>query len=329
MELLHVKNLKVSCKTMLGEINTVRGIDFQLYKGQVLAIVGESGCGKTVTGKALMRLIEEPLEIKGGSVIYNGEDVFSMDEKQLKNLRGGEIGVIFQDSITSLNPTMKIGEQIAENLIIHRGMKKADAFKEAVKILETVNISNSIKRANQYPHELSGGMRQKAAFAMAISCKPKILIADEPATALDVISQSQILEILRTLKENKEISIIIITHDFALAADISDNMMVMYAGQVVEKGTKSEILDNPAHPYTRALLSSVNSLNEENKGILYSIPGTPQSIMNEIKECSFANRCSCCMEICVEESPLRICLSETHEVMCWLKHPFAMEVDFD
>lgn len=328
-KILDVKNLKVSYKTKVGEIQAVRGINFNLYKGQVLAIVGESGCGKTATGKAVMGLIEPPGEIKEGSIIYNGKDVLAMEEKELRNLRGGEIGIIFQDSITSLNPTMKIGDQIAENLIVHRGIKKADAFKAAVKILQAVNISNSSKRATQYPYELSGGMRQKAAFAMAMVCNPKILIADEPATALDVISQSQILDLLKVLKGNEEISIIIITHNLGLAAEISDNIMVMYAGQVIEKGTKNEILYNPAHPYTRALLKSVNSINEEHKEILYSIPGVPQCYTNEVKECSFAKRCNCCMEICVEESPERACLSETHEVLCWLKHPFALEVECD
>jgi len=328
-KILEVKDLRVSFHTYAGEVQAVRGISFYLKKGETLAVVGESGCGKTVTSKSLMRLIPEPPgEIKEGSkILFDGKDISLMSERELRELRGSDISMIFQDPMTSLNPTMTIGKQIAESLIIHRGMSKTEAMNEAVKMLELVNIPDADKRAHQYPHEFSGGMRQRAMIAIALACNPKILIADEPTTALDVTIQAQIMDLIADLQEKLGTAVILVTHDLGVVADVADRIQVMYAGQIIEHGTIDEIFKNPQHPYTWALLQSVPRLDTKNKGKLYSLQGTPPDLLKPPIGCSFAARCEYAMQICREEMPEVTTLSENHEVCCWLKHSMAPNVD--
>lgn len=329
-KILDIKDLKVSFHTYAGEVQAVRGISFHLNKGETLAVVGESGCGKTVTAKAIMRLLPEPMpaEIKKESKItFEGKDILSMDDKELRELRGSDISMIFQDPMTSLNPTMTIGKQIAESLIIHRGMSKDEALKEAIKMLELVNIPNADKRAHQYPHEFSGGMRQRAMIAIALACNPKILIADEPTTALDVTIQSQIMELIGDLQEKLGTAVILVTHDLGVVADAADRIQVMYAGQIIERGTVDEIFYNAQHPYTWALLQSVPRLDTKNKGTLYSLQGTPPDLIKPPVGCPFAARCEYCMQICKEEVPEVTTVTDSHEVSCWLKHPMAPKVE--
>jgi oligopeptide transport system ATP-binding protein len=327
--ILEVKNLRVSYHTYAGEVQSVRGVDFHLDKGETLAIVGESGCGKTVTAKSLMRLIQTPPgEIKKDSVInFDGKNVLEMKEEELRQLRGADISMIFQDPMTSLNPTMKVGNQIAESLIIHRGMSKKEAFNEAVKMLNLVNIPNAEKRANQYPHEFSGGMRQRAMIAIALACNPKVLIADEPTTALDVTIQAQIIDLIKDLQEKLGTSVIMITHDLGVVADIAHRIQVMYAGKIIERGSTDEIFYDPQHPYTWALLKSVPRLDTKHKNSLYSIHGTPPDLLKPPVGCPFASRCIYCMPICKEAMPEVTKISESHQVSCWLKHPLAPAVN--
>lgn len=328
-KILEVENLRVSYHTYAGEVQSVRGVSFNLDKGETLAIVGESGCGKTVTSKAIMRLIKTPPgEIKKGSkILYDNRDVLSMNNEQIRKLRGEEISMIFQDPMTSLNPTMKIQDQIAESLVIHRGMSKAEAYKEAVRMLEVVNIPNASTRAKQYPFEFSGGMRQRVMIAMALVCNPKILIADEPTTALDVTIQAQIIELIQDLQKKLNTAVIIITHDLGVVADIAHKIQVMYAGEIIERGSTDDVFYNPQHPYTWALLQSVPRLDTKNKNVLYSLNGTPPDLIKPPIGCAFAPRCEYCMQICKEEKPEATKLSDGHEVSCWLKHELAPKVE--
>jgi oligopeptide transport system ATP-binding protein len=328
-KVLDVKDLRVSFHTYAGEVQSVRGVSFHLNKGETLAIVGESGCGKTVTAKSLMRLIATPPgEVKEGSqVLFDGKNLANMNEHELRELRGSEISMIFQDPMTSLNPTMKIGNQIAESLVIHRGMSKHEAFNEAVKMLELVNIPNAEKRANQYPHEFSGGMRQRAMIAIALACNPKILVADEPTTALDVTIQAQIMDLIADLQNKLGTAVVLITHDLGVVADVAHRIQVMYAGMIIERGTTEEIFYNPQHPYTWALLRSVPRLDTGHKDQLYSIKGTPPDLLKPPVGCPFAARCEYAMPICKEAMPEVTKLSDTHEVNCWLKHPMAPKVE--
>lgn len=328
-KLLEVKNLKVSYHTYAGEVQSVRGVNFFLNKGETLAIVGESGCGKSVTAKSLMRLIQTPPgEIKKGSeILFNGKNIVEMDENSLRMLRGSDISMIFQDPMTSLNPTMTVGNQIAETLIIHRGLSKTESFEEAIKMLKLVNIPNAEKRAKQYPHEFSGGMRQRAMIAIALACTPQILIADEPTTALDVTIQAQIMDLIKDLQTKLGTAVILITHDLGVVADVADRIQVMYSGLIVEKGTVEELFYNPQHPYTWALLKSVPRLTTEHKDTLYSIKGTPPDLLNPPVGCPFAARCEYAMAICKEAMPEYTELSASHGVHCWLQHPYAPKVE--
>ncbi|WP_138205188.1 ABC transporter ATP-binding protein [Haloimpatiens lingqiaonensis] len=328
-KILDIKDLKVSFHTYNGEVQAVRGISFELNKGETLAVVGESGCGKSVTSKAIMRLLPTPpAEIKEGSVIeFDGKNVLKMSQQELRELRGAEISMIFQDPMTSLNPTMTVGRQIAESLQIHRGMNKQEAFAEAVKMLKLVNIPNAENRAKQYPHEFSGGMRQRAMIAIALACNPKILIADEPTTALDVTIQAQIMDLIKDLQDKLGTAVILVTHDLGVVADVAHRIQVMYAGQIIERGTKDEIFYNGQHPYSWALLRSVPRLDLGNKAELYSLKGTPPDLIKPPVGCPFAARCEYCMPICREEMPPVTKLSETHEVACWLSHPLAPKVE--
>ena len=329
-KILDVQDLKVSFHTYAGEVQAVRGVDFYLNKGETLAIVGESGCGKTVTSKSLMRLLPEPMpaEIKKTSkILFNGKNILDMQEKDLRHLRGADISMIFQDPMTSLNPTMTIGKQIAESLIIHKGLSKSEAFDEAIKMLKLVNIPNAEKRAKQYPHEFSGGMRQRAMIAIALACEPKILIADEPTTALDVTIQAQIMDLIKDLQKDLGTAVILVTHDLGVVADVADRIQVMYAGVIIENGTTDEVFYNPKHPYTWALLRSVPRLETGNKDVLYALGGTPPDLIKPPVGCPFAARCEYCMEICKEVMPEATKISDTHGVSCWLQNPLAPKVE--
>ncbi|GAA0718296.1 ABC transporter ATP-binding protein [Clostridium malenominatum] len=328
-KLLEVKDLRVSFHTYAGEVQSVRGVSFDLEKGETLAIVGESGCGKTVTSKSIMRLIATPPgEVKEGSqILFEGKDILKMNDKELRELRGESISMIFQDAMTSLNPTMKIGNQIAESLIIHRGMNKKEALEEAIKMLKLVNIPNAEKRVNQYPHQFSGGMRQRAMIAIALACNPKVLIADEPTTALDVTIQAQIMDLIKELQNKLGTAVVLITHDLGVVANVASKIQVMYAGKVIERGTTDEIFFNAKHPYTWALLKSVPRLDTGHKDELYSIQGTPPDLLKPPVGCPFASRCDYCMQICKEEMPEVSKLSDTHSVHCWLQHPLAPKVE--
>lgn len=326
---LEVKNLNISFHTYAGEVRAVRGIDFELKEGETLAIVGESGCGKTVTVKSILRLLKEPpAEIKKGSqIIYNGENVLEMSTKRLESFRGEEVSMIFQDPMTSLNPTMTVGNQIMESLEIHKNMKKKEATNEAIRLLKLVNMPNAVERIKSYPHELSGGMRQRVMIAIALSCNPNILIADEPTTALDVTIQAQIIDLLNELKVKFNTSIILVTHDLGVVANFADRIQVMYAGNIIETGTKDEIFYNAQHPYTWALLDSVPRLDVESKEELYSLGGTPPDLILPLPGCPFASRCEHAMEICLDTKPPETNLSDTHKTYCWLLHPDSPKVE--
>lgn len=328
-KLLEVKNLKVSYHTYAGEVQSVRGVDFELDKGESLAIVGESGCGKTVTSKTIMGLISTPPgEIKQDSeILFEGKNILKFSEKEWQQFRGKEVSMIFQDPMTSLNPTMKVGLQIAESLIVHRGMSKPEALKEATRMLEIVNIPNAKERVNQYPHQFSGGMRQRVMIAIALACNPQLLIADEPTTALDVTIQAQIMDLLKELQNKFGTAIIMITHDLGVVAGMAQKIAVMYAGKIIEKGFVDEIFENPKHPYTVALLNAVPRLDLKNKEKLVSIHGTPPDLLAPPEGCAFASRCSYCMRICKMKPPTISKISETHEVSCWLQHPLAVKVN--
>lgn len=327
-KILEVKDLSVSFNTYAGEVKAVRGVSFELNRGETLAFVGESGCGKTVTAKSILRLLKPPFAVikESSKITCDGKDVLSLNKKELCEFRGDEVSMIFQDPMTSLNPTMTVGKQIMESLRIHRHLDKKQAREEAIKMLKMVNIPSPEKRIDSYPHEMSGGMRQRVMIAMALACSPKILIADEPTTALDVTIQAQIMDLMRELKEKMNTAIILVTHDLGVVANFADRIQVMYAGQVVERGTAREIFYDSKHPYTWALLSSVPKLAKESKQELYALKGTPPDLILPLNHCPFASRCEYCMPICKEKNPLETTITDTHRVSCWLQHPNAPKV---
>jgi oligopeptide transport system ATP-binding protein len=328
--ILEVKDLKVSFSTYAGEVQAVRGVTFNLKKGEVIAIVGESGCGKSVTAQTIMRLIPTPPSVikKGSSILFDGnKEITKMSDREMERVRGSEMGMIFQDPMTSLNPTMTIGDQIAEGLIKHQKLSKAAALARAVEMLTLVGMSNPEGRIKQYPHELSGGMRQRVMIAIALSCNPKLLIADEPTTALDVTIQAQIIELMKKLRDKTNSSIILITHDLGVVADMAERVIVMYAGKVVEQGTLDDIFYKSEHPYTWGLLRSVPRLDQKADEDLVPIPGTPPDLFSPPKGCAFAARCPYAMEICLSEDPDTTNLSSTHSAACWLLHPDAPKIE--
>ncbi len=319
---LDVNDLHVSFDTYAGEVKAVRGVTFTLHEGEVLAIVGESGCGKSVTAQTIMKLNPmPPARIPQGQVRLGDHDIVKASEKEMQKLRGKEVSMIFQDPMTCLNPTKTVGKQIVEAIRHHRKLSAAEAKEEAIKYLKMVNIPNPEERAKQYPHEFSGGMRQRAMIAMALSCNPKVLIADEPTTALDVTIQAQIMDLLAEIKEETNTAIILITHDLGVVAGMADRVAVMYAGKVVETGTVQDIFYSNAHPYTRALLKSLPSVDATKDQRLVSIPGTPPDLLAPPKGCAFGARCKRCMKICQEEQPPEFTISEGHVASCWLLHP--------
>lgn len=319
-KLLEVKNLVVSYFTYAGEVQSVRNVSFDIEKGKTTAIVGESGCGKTVTAKTLMGLIHKPGKIKEGSqIIFEGKDLTNFTTKEWNEYRGKKSTMIFQDALVSLNPTMKIGKQIMENLDNHeKALSKEEKEKRAVEILEMVEIPDAKNCLKKYPHELSGGMRQRVMIAIALVTHPQLLIADEPTTALDVTIQAQIVELMKRLQDKMGMSIILITHDLGVVADIADEIIVMYAGKIVEKGTCREIFYEPQHPYTWALLKSVPRIDYEEKQKLVTIEGNVADMTNPPKGCAFYRRCPYAMNICKECEPQKCVKSDGHEVTCWL-----------
>lgn len=329
-ELLEVNDLSVSYNTRNGEVMAVRNISFNVREGETVAIVGESGCGKSATAKALMNLNGNGTgEIKDKSkIIYKNKNILDYSEMELLKYRGNEVAMIFQDALTALNPTMKIGKQIAENILLHdKNKSKVEAKQEAIRLLEYVGISNPKKRFNQYPHEFSGGMRQRVMIAMAIACRPNILIADEPTTALDVTVQAQILKLLKKLQNNFNMAIIIITHDLGVVADISHEVIVMYGGEIVEKGLTDEIFYNPSHPYTIALLNAVTRIDQK-RSRLIAIDGTPPNLINSIEGCPFYERCTLAMDICNREKPRKIEHSNTHYSVCFRNYYCCKEENY-
>ena len=329
---LKVEDLRVSFHTYAGEVKAVRGVDFDLHKGEVTALVGESGCGKSVTAKSILRLLKEPpAEILEGSVIdFLREDVTKMSKSRLQSYKGSDVAMIFQDPMTSLNPTMTIGDQIKESLRIHKKMTNKEMDDEVIRLLGLVNIADAEKRAKQYPHQLSGGLRQRIMISIALACSPKILIADEPTTALDVTIQAQILELLEELKQKLDMAVILITHDLGVVANFADTIQVMYAGEVMESGTVDEIFKTPKHPYTWALIRSIPKINtdEDAEDVhLYSLSGTPPDLIMDIPGCPFADRCDYAMHICKQARPEVSKFSESHYCKCWLQHENAPEVE--
>ncbi|MEQ8156329.1 MAG: ABC transporter ATP-binding protein [Clostridiaceae bacterium] len=324
--LLEVNDLKTSFFTHVGEVKSVRGISFSLEKGEALGIVGESGCGKSVTMMSIMRLLQENGKIVDGQVQFDGKDIKNISEKEMEKIRGNDIGMIFQDPMTSLNPVYTVGTQLTEPIIKHRKISKKEAEKLAVDMLRLVGIPSPEKRMKQYPHEFSGGMRQRAMIAMALICEPKLLIADEPTTALDVTIQAQILELMKKLREELGTSIILITHDLGVVADVCTTVNVMYGGLIVETGDVREIFYNSRHPYTWGLLGSVPNPKKLLKEKLTPIEGQPPDLLNPPAGCPFAARCKYAMKICLENQPAFFDVSENHKAACWLNHPDAPKV---
>ncbi|MGO0058691.1 ABC transporter ATP-binding protein [Brevibacillus fluminis] len=324
--LLEVKGLHVAFKTHGGEIKAVRGVDFSLKRGETLAIVGESGCGKSVTARSIMRLIPEHVgKITQGSILFKGEELVTLPEKEMRSKRGSEISMIFQDAMTSLNPTLSIGEQIMEGIIRHQKVSRSEAKRQAVEILQLVGIANPESRLKQYLYQFSGGMRQRIMIAIALVCKPSILIADEPTTALDVTIQAQIIDLFKTIQQKTGVSIIIITHDLGVVAKIADRVNVMYAGKVVETGPVREIFYNPQHPYTKGLLASMPRLDADRNIPLSPIPGTPPDLFAPPVGCAFAARCDYALEVCRKHQPEQTDVTATHQVTCWLQDPRAQK----
>jgi len=324
--ILEVKDLNVSFDTYGGEVKAVRGVNFTLKQGETLAIVGESGSGKSVTSKAIMGIIASNGYVKQGEILFEDRDVAKMDEKELQQMRGSDIAMIFQDPMTSLNPTMKIGKQITECIIKHQGMSKIEAKKKAIELIDMVGIEEPEKRFNQYPHQFSGGMRQRIVIAIALSCEPKILIADEPTTALDVTMQAQILDLVNDLQERTGVGVIFITHDLGVVANVSDRVAVMYAGKIVELGTSDEVFYTPRHPYTWGLLASMPSLDDDDMD-LYSIPGTPPDLIKPPVGDAFALRSEYALDIDFVKEPPMFKISDTHSAATWLLHEYAPKVE--
>ncbi|MCP1308332.1 ABC transporter ATP-binding protein [Paenibacillus tyrfis] len=317
-KILEVKDLEISFQSYKGEIKAVRGVSFELATGETLAIVGESGSGKSVTSKGIMRLLPHPFgKIKNGKLLLAGEDLMERSDKQMRDIRGAEISMIFQDPMTSLNPTMTVGSQLMEGLMQHRKLGKSEAAEIALELLKQVGVPNPQVRMKQYPHQFSGGMRQRVVIAIALACNPKVLIADEPTTALDVTIQAQILDLLKELQREKGTSIILITHDLGVVANIAHRVAVMYAGQIVETGTADEIFVDPKHPYTWGLLSSMPKIHEQTEALL-SIPGTPPDLIHMPAGCAFAARCPYVMEVCRALPPRTSAITGTHQAACWL-----------
>ena len=317
MAMLEVRDLHTSFFTPAGEVKAVNGIFFNLDQGKVLGIVGESGSGKSVTAYSIMQILEKTGKIISGSIKFNGEELVGAGEKAMKHIRGNKISIIFQDPMTSLNPTYTIGHQLMEAILLHTDRNKKQAYDRAVEMLRLVNVNEPEKRMKQYPFEFSGGMRQRVMIAMALACEPDILIADEPTTALDVTIQAQILELMQSLQKELGMAIIMITHDLGVVAQMCDEVIVMYAGSICEQGTADEIFYNPKHEYTKGLMRSIPTLDSDGKK-LEPITGTPIDLLNMPEGCPFAPRCDAAMKICLRQRCQRMQINENHQAACWV-----------
>ena len=316
-KLLSVRNLKTSFFTHVGEVKAVRGISFDVNEGEVLGIVGESGSGKSVTSLSIMGLLQYPGRVVDGEILLNGEDILTYSKNQMRRVRGKEIAMIFQDPMTSLNPVYTIGNQIMEMILEHEKMSRREARARAIEMLKLVGIPAAEKRIDSYPHEFSGGMRQRVMIALALSCNPKLLIADEPTTALDVTIQAQILNLIKKLNRQCGMTTMLITHDLGVVATVCDKVAVMYGGLIMEYGTVDEIFYHPRHPYTMGLLGSIPHVDGGEKRRLIPIDGTPPDLINPPKGCPFSTRCKYCMNVCTREQPPYYA-EDKHRTMCWL-----------
>ncbi|WP_150273764.1 ABC transporter ATP-binding protein [Paenibacillus tepidiphilus] len=324
--LLKVENLHTEFRTDEGTVKAVDGISFQVRAGETVCIVGESGCGKSVTAMSMMGLVEEPAgKVTGGAIAFGDDDLLRLGKHELRTIRGHEMAMIFQEPMSSLNPVLKIGEQIMEPLMLHLKLKKKEAAARAVELIRQVGISRPEQIAGSYPHELSGGMLQRIMIAIAVSCSPKLLIADEPTTALDVTIQAQILDMLRTFKESSGMSLLLITHDLGVVAEMADYVIVMYSGKIVEEGEVTALFANPKHPYTQGLLKSKPVMGQRTEE-LYSIPGQVPDPLDLTPSCYFHDRCEHCMDVCVSREPLLQPLGNGQKAACWLYEEAAIHV---
>ena len=316
-KLLSVRDLKTSFFTHVGEVKAVRGISFDVNEGEVLGIVGESGSGKSVTSLSIMALLQYPGRVVDGEILLNGEDILTYSKDQMRKVRGKEIAMIFQDPMTSLNPVYTIGNQVMEMILEHEKMSRREARARAIEMLKLVGIPAAEKRIDSYPHEFSGGMRQRVMIALALSCNPKLLIADEPTTALDVTIQAQILSLIKSLNKQFGMTTMLITHDLGVVATVCDKVAVMYGGLIMEYGTVDEIFYHPRHPYTMGLLGSIPHVDGGEKRRLIPIDGTPPDLINPPKGCPFSTRCKYCMNVCTREQPPYFA-EDKHRTMCWM-----------
>ena len=317
-EILKLEDLAISFYTPVGEVKAVDGISYTLHENEIMGIVGESGSGKSVESYGIMGLLQSPGKVKSGKIMYKGQNVLDFDKKEMRNFRGAKCSMIFQNPMTCLNPVYTIGNQLMEAVLVHKKISKEEAYKKAVKMLELVGIANPERRMKQYPHELSGGMRQRVMIGMGLICEPDILIADEPTTALDVTIQAQIVELIKEIQEKNNMSVIFITHNLAVVAQICDSVSVMYAGKIVEQGSVDDIFYNPKHPYTKGLLKSMPRIDDNKGEKLESIEGTPVDMLNPPSGCGFSTRCEHCMNICLRKEPPMLEMSEGHRSKCFL-----------
>ncbi|WP_019118263.1 ABC transporter ATP-binding protein [Anaerococcus obesiensis] len=317
-EVLKIEDLSISFYTPVGEVKAVDSISYTLHENEIMGIVGESGSGKSVESYGIMGLLQEPGKVKSGKILFKGENVLDYDKNKMSEFRGAKCSMIFQNPMTCLNPVYTIGNQLMEALLVHKKCSKDEAYQKAVDMLDSVGISNPKRRMKQYPHELSGGMRQRVMIGMGLICEPDILIADEPTTALDVTIQAQILELIKEFQNKSKMSVIFITHNLAVVAQICDTVSVMYAGRIVEQGSVEEIFYNPKHPYTKGLLKSMPRIDSKEQVRLESIKGTPVDMLNPPEGCGFSTRCEHCMNICLKKEPPMLEMGNGHRSKCFL-----------
>lgn len=317
-EVLKIEDLSISFYTPVGEVKAVDSINYTLHENEIMGIVGESGSGKSVESYGIMGLLQEPGKVKSGKILFKGENVLDYDKNKMSEFRGAKCSMIFQNPMTCLNPVYTIGNQLMEALLVHKKCSKDEAYQKAVDMLDSVGISNPKRRMKQYPHELSGGMRQRVMIGMGLICEPDILIADEPTTALDVTIQAQILELIKEFQNKSKMSVIFITHNLAVVAQICDTVSVMYAGRIVEQGSVEEIFYNPKHPYTKGLLKSMPRIDSKEQVRLESIKGTPVDMLNPPEGCGFSTRCEHCMNICLKKEPPMLEVGNGHRSKCFL-----------